>query len=83
MGFTVTVHDALAWPALAVMATWPSFTAVMVPFSSTVATAGSEDSHVTVFSVASSGSTSAFSRPVSPSTSVSSVLSSVTSSTAT
>ena len=83
MGFTVTVHCALAPPALAVMTAWPSFTAVMVPFSSTDATAGSEDSHATVFSVASSGSTPAFSMPVSPSTSVSSALSSATSCTAT
>ena len=80
--FTVTVQVASLSPTLAVMVASPAATAVTTPFS-TVATAGSEDSQVTVLSVALSGLTVAAKVAEPPISRVSSLLSSVTDSTAT
>ena len=74
---TVTLQVAVLSPAFAVMVAVPSLTAVILP-PSTVATAVSDDDHVTVLSVASSGLTVAVIVSESPSVRVSSVLESET-----
>ena len=71
---TVTEQVADLSPAWAVIVTLPSFTAVTLPFASTVATVASDEDQVTVLSVASSGFTVAVRVSESPSVNVSSVL---------
>ena len=74
---TVTTHVAVLPPAFAVIVAVPSFTAVTFPLA-TVAMVASEEVHVTVLSVASSGLTVAVRVASSPSVSSSEVLSSWT-----
>ena len=80
---TVTAQVADFSPALAVIVAVPAFTAVTLPFESTVATDVFDELQLTVLSVALSGFTVAVSVVLSPSVSESSVLSSDTLSTAT
>ena len=77
---TVTVHDAVLFPALAMTYAIPSFIARISP-SVTLTVEGSELSQVTVLSVAFSGRTVATSVVPDPSTKVTDVLSKVTLST--
>ena len=73
---TVTAHSAVLSPHLAVIVALPDLRAATLPLS-TLATDSSEDDHVTVLSVASSGFTVAVSCAVSPTDNESVVLSRV------